>query len=78
MIFSSIPVRTNATQDTCTRSFQKRVLSFPDLNLSCFTMFLCLRVSNKVRVACNSNYRDNGNNSHIPVGWPHPDGVNLV
>ena len=33
MIFSSNPVRTNATQATCTRSFQERVLSFPDLNL---------------------------------------------
>ena len=36
LIFSSNPVRTNATQATCTRSFQECVLSLPDLKLSCF------------------------------------------
>ena len=48
MIFSSNPVRTNATQAICTRSFQERVLSFPDLNLSYFYnvfMFKCLEQS---------------------------------
>ena len=40
MIFSSSTVRTNATKATCTRSFQERVLSFPDLNLSCFYTFI--------------------------------------
>ena len=72
MIIPSNPVRKTATQATCTQSFQECVLSFPDLNLIFFFFFFitfsCLRASNKVRVACNSNYRDNGNNSHIPVG----------
>ena len=36
MIFSSNPVKTNATQATFTRSFQECVLSLLDLNLSCF------------------------------------------
>ena len=35
-MFSSNPVRTNATHDTCTRSFQECVLSLPELNLGCF------------------------------------------
>ena len=63
MIFSSNPVGTNATQATCTRSFQERVLSFPDLNLSCFYNVFIFKASNKVRVACSSNDRDNGHNS---------------
>ena len=36
MIFLSNPVRTNATQDPCTRNFQGCVLSLPDKKLNCF------------------------------------------
>ena len=45
MIILSNPVTTNATQATCTRSFQECVLSLPDLNLSCFyNVFMFIQI----------------------------------